>query len=137
MARSHLFIHLLCSKCPSVCTPFLCPLQPHSVWAGASRLRLLLLRGAGIPRWSSQLDGRRGAGLRDFTAAKTAEVDHDAVRKAYKLPNKTIYHKRHHCTMFVQSRWRVSVPKMGGRLTQDEAIMSIQGVPQHKTTRMR
>lgn len=53
----------------------------------------LLLHGAGIPRWSSQLAGRRGAGLRDFTAAETAEVDHGAVSEGCKSPNKTIYQK--------------------------------------------
>lgn len=63
---------------------FLCPLQSHTVWAGASRL--LLLHGAGIPR-GCRLAGRRGAGLRDFTAAKAAEIDHDAVSEAcYQCP---------------------------------------------------
>lgn len=58
---------------------FLSPLQPDTAWPGASRL--LLLHGAGVPRWSRLLR-QRGAGLRDFTAAKAAEVDHDAVDKA-------------------------------------------------------
>lgn len=63
-------------------SPFLFPLQPHTVWAGASRLLLLLLLlAAGIPRWS-RLNGWRGAGLRDFTAAKAAEVNHDAASEA-------------------------------------------------------
>lgn len=65
---------------PAGRSPLLRPLQPHTVWTGASGL--LLLHGAGIPRCSRLPSGRRGAGVRDFTAAKAAEVDHYAVSEA-------------------------------------------------------
>lgn len=60
---------------PTFCHPSLPPVR-----LGSCRLLLLLHGAAAVPR-GSRLARRRGAGLRDLTAAEAAEVNHDAVGK--------------------------------------------------------